>query len=164
MGKLFPHLQPDQIAFIGAQHLHFVARAAPASRVHLSSKGMDSLRILSPSRILWLSLTGSGNETAAYVALASRITLIWRSFTARPLILRAYGFARVVHHGHPGWPARAAEQPSARPFVDVSVDLVQSSSGLAVPCTDHRERRPVLKTLAKDKGPEGLPARIEANP
>lgn len=159
MGKRFPHLQPDQIAFIGEQHLYFVATAAPAGRVNLSPKGMDSLRILSPGRILWLNLTGSGNETAAHLSLDPRITLMWCSFTARPLILRAYGSARAVHHGDPDYPALAAhlpDQPGARQIVDVSVELVQSSCGFAVPFMDHREERPVLKGWAEDKGPEGL--------
>jgi hypothetical protein len=159
MGKRYDLLQPDQIAFIGEQHLFFTATAASGSRVNLSPKGMDSLRILSPTRILWLNLTGSGNETAAHLRLDPRITLMWCSFTARPLILRAYGTARAVHHGDPDWPALAAllpDQPGARQIVDVAIDLVQSSCGFAVPFMDYREERPVLRNWATDKGPEGL--------
>lgn len=159
MGKRYPELQPDQIAFIGDQHVFFVASAAPGSRVNLSPKGMDSLRVLSPSRVLWLNLTGSGNETAAHLALDPRITLMWMSVTARPLILRAYGSARVIHRKDPDWPVLAAQlpdQPGARQIFDVAIDLVQSSCGYAVPFMDFREDRPVLKTWAEDKGPEGL--------
>lgn len=159
MGKRYPDLQPDQIAFIGEQHLYFVGTAAPGTRVNLSPKGMDSLRILSPSRILWLNLTGSGNETAAHLALDPRITLMWCSFTARPLILRAYGTGRAVHRGDADWAELAAQlpdQPGARQIVEVSIDLVQSSCGFAVPFMDFREDRPVLKTWAEGKGPDGL--------
>ncbi len=159
MGKRFPDLQPDHIAFVGEQHLFFTASAAPGSRVNLSPKGMDSLRILTPNRILWLNLTGSGNETAAHLALDPRITLMWCSFTARPLILRAYGTARAIHRNDPDWPALAAllpDQPGARQIFDVAIDLVQSSCGFAVPFMDFREDRPVLKSWAEDKGPEGL--------
>jgi len=112
MGKRTPDLQPDQIGFIGEQHIFFAATAAPGARVNLSPKGMDCLRVLSPTRILWLSLTGSGNETAA--------------------------------------------QPGARQVIDVTVDLVQSSCGFAVPFMEYREERPVLKSWAEGKGPEGL--------
>lgn len=159
MGKRYPDLQPDQIAFIGEQHLYFVGTAAPGSRVNLSPKGMDSLRILSPTRIIWLNLTGSGNETAAHLALDPRITLMWCSFTTRPLILRAYGTGRAVHRGDAGWAGLAAQlpdQPGARQIVEVTIDLVQSSCGFAVPFMDYREDRPVLKTWAEGKGPEGL--------
>jgi Pyridoxamine 5'-phosphate oxidase len=159
MGKRTPHLQPDQITFIGEQHLYFIATAAPGARVNLSPKGMDSLRILSPNRILWLNLTGSGNETAAHLALDPRITLMWCSFTTRPLILRAYGSARTVHHNDPDWPDLAAQlppQPGARQIFDVTIDLVQSSCGFAVPFMDYREDRAVLKHWAEDKGPDGL--------
>ncbi|WP_309663805.1 pyridoxamine 5'-phosphate oxidase family protein [Tabrizicola sp.] len=159
MGKRFPDLQPDQIAFIGEQHLFFTASAAPGSRINLSPKGMDCLRILMPNRILWLNLTGSGNETAAHLALDPRITLMWCSFTTRPLILRAYGTARSIHRNDPDWPALAdhlPDQPGARQIFDVAIDLVQSSCGFAVPFMDFREDRPVLKNWAEDKGPDGL--------
>lgn len=159
MGKRYPMLQPDQIAFIGEQQLYFVATAAPEARVNLSPKGMDSLRILSPNRVLWLNLTGSGNETAAHLAVDPRITLMWCSFTTRPLILRAYGTGRAVHRGDTDWAdlaARLPEQPGARQIVDVAVDLVQSSCGFAVPFMDFREERPVLKSWAEGKGPDGL--------
>lgn len=159
MGKRYTELQPDQIAFIGAQHVYFVATSAPGSRVNLSPKGMDSLAILSPSRILWLNLTGSGNETAAHLALDPKITLMWCSFTTRPLILRSYGTARAVHRGDTDWATLAAhlpDLPGARQIVDVSVDLVQSSCGYAVPFMDFVEDRPVLRDWAGGKGPEGL--------
>lgn len=161
MGKRYTALQTDQIAFIGEQHLYFVATAAPGARVNLSPKGMDSLRILSPTRILWLNLTGSGNETAAHLARDPRLTLMWCSFTARPMILRAYGTAEAVHRGDARWPAMQSllpDQPGARQIIELSIDLVQSSCGFAVPFMDFRQERPVLRTWAEDKGPEGLAA------
>jgi hypothetical protein len=159
MGKRYDQLQPDQITFIGEQHLYFTGTAAPGSRVNLSPKGMESLTILSPTRILWLNLTGSGNETAAHLMLDPRITLMWCSFTTRPLILRAYGTARAIHHGDPDWPTLAPhlpDQPGARQIIDVAIDLVQSSCGFAVPFMDFVEDRPVLQKWATDKGPDGL--------
>ena len=159
MGKQFDQLSDDHIAFIGAQHLFFVGTAARDGRVNVSPKGMDSLRVLSPGRILWLNLTGSGNETAPHLADSPRITLMWCSFTTRPLILRAYGTARAVHHGDADWSAlkaRLPDQPGARQIVDVAIDLVQSSCGYAVPFMDFRAERPVLRTWAEDKGEDGL--------
>lgn len=161
MGKRYSELQPDQISFVAEQHLFFVATAPLHGRVNLSPKGMDALRVISPTRILWLNLTGSGNETAAHVAADPRITLMWCGFEKRPLILRAYGTAHVTHHGHPDWPALAAllpTQPGARQIFDVTIDLVQSSCGFAVPFMDHAGDRPVLHDWAVEKGDAGLRA------
>jgi hypothetical protein len=159
MGKRYPELQPDQIVFIGDQHIFFSATTAPGARINLSPKGMDCLRVMSPTRILWLNLTGSGNETAAHLALDPRITVMWCSFTIKPLILRAYGTARAIHQMDPDWADLAAElpdQPGARQIIDLTIDLVQSSCGFAVPFMDFREDRPVLKSWAEGKGADGL--------
>ena len=159
MSESFAALGSDHQSFIAAQLIFFTATSAPDARINLSPKGMDSLRILSPNRILWLNLTGSGNETAAHLALDPRMTLMWCSFTARPLILRAYGTARTVHPRDANWPDLAAhlpDQPGARQIYDVTVDLVQTSCGYAVPLMDAARERPVLRKWAEDKGQDGL--------
>ena len=67
-------LGEDHIAFIAQQPVLFVATVPlPGGPVNLSPKGMDSLRVLSPNRILWLNVTGSGNETAPQLAADPRI-------------------------------------------------------------------------------------------
>ena len=62
-------LSDQLIQFINAQAVFFVATAPTEGRVNVSPKGVDSLRVLDPNRIVWLNLTGSGNETAAHVAV-----------------------------------------------------------------------------------------------
>ncbi len=47
--------------------LLFVATTTADSRVNLSPKGLDALRVVEACRVLWLNLTGSGNETSAHV-------------------------------------------------------------------------------------------------
>jgi len=66
--------------FIENQHMFFVATAAKDGRVNVSPKGMDSLRILDDTHILWLNLTGSGNETAAHIQDTNRMTLMFCAF------------------------------------------------------------------------------------
>ena len=63
MATQYPKIEDTHRAFVEEQHMFFVATAAPDGRVNLSPKGQDSLRILSPERLIWLNLTGSGNET-----------------------------------------------------------------------------------------------------
>ena len=145
MAKRMPTL-PDRLArFIAAQPLFFVA-TAPAGgggHVNLSPKGMDSLRVLAPDRVAWLSVTGSGNETAAHVLDNGRMTLMWTAFAGPPLILRVYGRARVVYPGDAAWP-------------DLAVDLVQTSCGMSIPLLDHVGERDALTQWAEAKGADGL--------
>ena len=161
MAKQFQQIEDDHRAFIEAQHIFFVASAAPDGRVNLSPKGMDSLRVAGPRRILWRNHTGSGNETAGHLLQSNRITLMWCGFEKRPLILRAYGTARTLHPRDADWSALSAgfaDAPGVRQIFDVSVDLVQTSCGYAVPYFDYAGERDTLMRWAETKDAEGLAA------
>ncbi len=122
--------------FIEASPVFFVATAAPEGRVNLSPKGLDSLRILSDTRILWLSVSGSGNETAAHVLQSPRMTLMFCAFEGDALILRVYGTARVFHRRDAEWDdlhARFPDYAGARNIFDLNIDLVTTSCGTGVP-------------------------------
>ncbi len=159
MAKQFAGFEDEHARFIARQPIFFVATAAPEGRINLSPKGMDSLRVIGANRLIWLNLTGSGNETAAHLAESSRMTLMWCSFDARPMILRAYGTARLTHHGAPGWDAlygRFPATPGARQVCEMAVELVQTSCGYAVPLLDFRAPRETLREWAAKRGPEGV--------
>ena len=89
--------------FIRDQKLFFVATAAPDGRVNVSPKGMDSLRILSKTKIVWINLTGSGNETAAHLRENPRMTLMFCAFEGEAMIMRLYGQAKTMHPRDAGW-------------------------------------------------------------
>lgn len=130
------HLTPKQISFVEAQPMFLVATAAPEGRVNMSPKGLDSLRVLGPNRIVWLNISGSGNETAAHVASNGRMTLMFMSFTDAPLILRVYGTASVVHARDARWDELVALFPrlgGTRQIFDLEIDLVTTSCGTSVP-------------------------------
>ncbi|TXF89428.1 pyridoxamine 5'-phosphate oxidase family protein [Neolewinella aurantiaca] len=161
MGKQLPQLNDRLTEFIGRQHLFFVATAPAEGRVNCSPKGMDSLRVLSPNRILWLNVTGSGNETAAHVLENERMTLMWCALTGPPLILRAYGKARAVHHGDSDWDelfSHFTPLPGARQIFDLTIDMVQTSCGMAVPLLEFNEDRKLLNNWAETKSKEELEA------
>ena len=61
-------LSDQMVEFIESQPFFVVATAAVDGRVNVSPKGLDTLRVLGSNRVVWLNLTGSGNETAAHVA------------------------------------------------------------------------------------------------
>ena len=63
MGKQLDSLTPKLIDFIKHQKLFFVGTARSNGRVNLSPKGMDTLKVVHPNKVIWLNLTGSGNET-----------------------------------------------------------------------------------------------------
>ena len=79
------------------QKIFFVGTATVDSKVNISPKGMDSLRILDPNRVVWLNVTGSGKETSAHIQENPRMTIMFTAFEGNPMILRLYGNAQVIH-------------------------------------------------------------------
>jgi len=161
MAQQYAEISDKQRAFIEKQKIFFVGTAAAESRVNISPKGMDSLRILGKNRLAWLNVTGSGNETAAHVQENSRMTVMFISFEGDPMILRLYGKARAVHMNDPDWNDMSAlftPLPGARQIFDLDVELVQTSCGMAVPFFDYVEERDQLKDWAAKRGEEGIRA------
>lgn len=159
MAKQFDGFEDAHRAFIAEQHVFFVATSADGGRINLSPKGGDSLRVLNPNRLVWMNLTGSGNETAGHLQVSPRMTVMWCSFTRRPLILRAYGTARTVHRNDDDWAELAAlfpDDPGNRQVFDMAVGMIQTSCGYAVPFMDSARERPTLAHWARDKGEDGI--------
>ena len=159
MGKQFDHISDDHRSFIEAQHIFFCGTAADEGRVNISPKGMDSLRVMGPNRIVWRNWTGSGNETAAHLALHNRMTLMWCGFEKRPMIMRTYGTARTLHPRDADFAELNAlfpESLGARQIYDMTVEMLQTSCGYAVPYFDHQGPRDTLQRWTEDKGPEGI--------
>ena len=159
MGKRFLEISEKHRAFIEAQKMFFVGTATANSRVNVSPKGMDSLRVIDANRVVWLNVTGSGNETSAHVQEDSRMTIMFAAFDGNPVILRLYGLARVVHRNDGDWNelySLFTPLPGARQIFDMQVDLVQSSCGMAVPLFDFVEERGQLNNWAEKKGEKGL--------
>ena len=159
MGKQYSEISGRLQDFIEAQKLFFVGTATPESRVNISPKGMDSLRVLGPNRIVWLNVTGSGNETAAHVQNNPRMTIMFAAFQDDPMILRLYGQAHCIHQTDPEWHELLPLFPSipgARQLFDMHVELAQTSCGMAVPLYDYQGDRDLLNQWADKKGTEGI--------
>jgi hypothetical protein len=159
MATQFDAISERHRAFIERQPMFFVATAARDGRVNLSPKGLDSLRVLSPHRVVWLNGTGSGNETAAHLLDTNRITIMFCSFAREPLILRLFGSARTVQPGDDAWDELTGLFPTmrgARQVYDVDVDLVLTSCGYGVPLMELTGQRDLMDRWADKKGPEGL--------
>lgn len=170
MAQPFDSINDPLRHFIEAQPMFFVA-SAPLSgegHVNLSPKGLDTFRVLSPTQVAYLDMTGSGNETAAHLSELGngRITFMFCSFWGKPVILRLWGHGRVVLPDDAEWEALAAKFPALpgrRQIVVAEIDRVMTSCGYGVPHLEFVEQRDTLPKWAEAKGEARLQAYREMN-
>lgn len=161
MPKMFQAITAEHQAFIEHQHVFFVATAPlqASGHINLSPKGLDSFRVLSPTEVAYLDLTGSGNETSAHLLENGRVTFMFCAFDGNPLILRLYGKGRVVLPEHEEWSRFAKHftvSVGVRQIVVCEVELVQTSCGFGVPMLEFKEERHILQDWARKKGVDGV--------
>ena len=159
MGQKYKQLNKKQIHFIENQHMFFVATAGAEGKVNLSPKGADTFRVVSETEVIWLNLTGSGNETSAHVQENGRMTIMFCAFEGNPMILRLYGNAEVYHSRDSEYSSYIdmfPKLPGTRQIFKLSVDLVQASCGMSVPYFDFKEDRNLLNDWASKRGEEGI--------
>lgn len=161
MGKKLDNISPELKKFIGNQKIFFVGTAAAEGRINVSPKGTDSFRVIDENKIVWVNLTGSGNETAAHLLKNNRMTIMFCAFEGKPLILRLYGTAKIYHPRDTQYHQYISlfeENIGARQIIEMDIDLVQTSCGMAVPLMDFKADRTLLKDWAIHKGKEGVEA------
>ena len=166
MAKQCPAITDKLSAFIADQKMFFVGTAAEVGRVNISPKGMDSLRVINQNRVVWLNLTGSGNETAAHINQLNRMTIMFCAFNGEPMMLRLYGKAREIKPGDNEWAklySLFTPLPGSRQIFDLEVEMVQTSCGMAVPLFNFEEQRDQLNNWADKKGEEGIKKYWEDN-
>jgi hypothetical protein len=159
MAKFYSELTDDLQQFIAEQHIFFTASAPNSGRINLSPKGIDTFRCLDSHTIAYLDLTGSGNETSAHLIENGRLTIMFCSFTAQPLILRLYGQGSVVRPAETDWKALYnLFEPIAglRQIIKLEIESVQTSCGFGVPEYDYAGDRDTLIKWAESKGETGL--------
>ena len=159
MAKFMDALTDGLIKFIGEQHIFFTATAPTDGRINLSPKGMDTFRCLSPTRVGYLDLTGSGNETSAHLLDNGRMTIMFCSFSEKPLILRLYGHGRTIRPDDADWAEYLGHfhaLPGQRQITVMDIGSVQTSCGFAVPEFTLKSVRPKLIEWAESEGEEKL--------
>ncbi|HKN01848.1 MAG TPA: pyridoxamine 5'-phosphate oxidase family protein [Candidatus Binataceae bacterium] len=148
MSKWYDVITPEIKEFIAAQMMFFVATAPNAGRINLSPKGMDTFRVLSDKRAIYLDLTGSGNETAAHLFENGRITIMFCSFDKNARIARLYGRGRTIHPRDDKWNEYLGMFPPApgvRQVMEIDVDSAMTSCGYAVPRYENLTERDTLR-------------------
>lgn len=161
MGKFFDEISQIHRAFIEKQKMFFVATSPLSAdgHVNLSPKGMDSFRVLSPTKVAYMDIVGSGNETSAHVLESGRITFMFCAFDGPPNILRLYGKGYTVLPGHAEWDTLSAlfELPlSVRQIIVADVYQVQTSCGFGIPYYEYLGERDHAEKWAQNKGAAGL--------
>ena len=159
MGKKLDFITDELQEFIENQKLFFVGTASNDGRVNVSPKGTDSFRVIGKNKIVWLNLTGSGNETAAHLIRNNRITIMFCAFEGKPLILRLYGKAKIYHKRDSDFYKYSnlfPENVGGRQIIEMEVDLVQISCGFAVPFMDFKEERTTLNSWAEKQGKDKI--------
>jgi hypothetical protein len=159
MATFYSELDESLRHFIAQQKVFFTATAPVRGRINVSPKGMDTFRCLDARTVCYLDLTGSGSEASAHLMENGRMTIMFCSFSEKPLILRLYGKGEVIRPGHPRWAefsTQFASLPGQRHIIVLHIDSAQTSCGYAVPLLEFKEERKVLCDWADKKGPDGM--------
>jgi hypothetical protein len=159
MSKFYTKITSKLQKFIEAQKIFFVATAPNSGRINLSPKGMDSFKVMHENRVLWLNVTGSGNETAAHLSENERITIMFCSFEKVPNILRLYGKGKEIKPKDKEWNTIISlfpEIPGTRQIFDITIESAQTSCGMSIPFFEYKGERNDLNNWASEQGSEGI--------
>ena len=161
MGKEYEQITEEHRKFIENQRLFFVSTAPlnGDSRINLSPKGFDCFRVLSPTKVGYLDIVGSGNETSAHLFENGRITFMFCAFDGPPKILRLYGKGYTVLPGDAEWDELSKQftiLPATRQIIVADIFQVKSSCGFGVPFYEYIGERDHAFKWAENKGPKGL--------
>lgn len=166
MGKRFSEISPELATWLGQQRMFFVA-TAPLSAdgpINASPKGLDTFRVLGPTEVAYLDLTGSGVETIAHLNENGRIVLMFCAFAGPPRIVRLHGRGTVAAKGSEEFKSLRRHFPEiagARAVVRVALSRISDSCGYGVPRFDYVGNRDTLVRWAESKGPAGLKEYVE---
>ena len=159
MAKFYDELNNELRNFISEQKIFFTATAPNNGRVNLSPKGMDTFRCFDNKTVGYLDLTGSGNETAAHISENGRMTIMFCSFSEKPLILRLYGKGEIIHLNSEKWKNYFPNFSSfvgERQIIVLNIESLQTSCGFGVPVYELKEEREKLLEWAEKKGESGI--------
>lgn len=159
MATFYRELDDKIIKFIEQQNMFFVATAPKEGRINLSPKGLNCLKILSPRRIAYVNLTGSGNETSAHLLDDNRMVMMFCSFSRTTNIIRLYGSAREVAPQDDEFEKlyeNFENFTGVRQIYILDIDNIQKSCGYGVPIMDFVEQRDTLNKYMDGLGQDGI--------
>jgi hypothetical protein len=161
MGRSFDAIPDHLTGWLEEQPIFFVASAPldADGSVNLSPKGGDTFRVLDPSTVAYLDLTGSGAETIAHTRENGRLTIMFCSFDEKPNIVRLFGRGEAVLPGDPDFDdlvGRFPALPGIRSVIRLRARRVTTSCGYAVPRMELVAPRSTLDEWAERKSDDEL--------
>src|SRR5215210_8158993 len=144
MARTYAEITDHLRKWVAQQSIFFVA-TSPLSddgHVNISPKGpIGSLRVLGPTRIAYLDVSGSGAETIAHLRQNGRIVVMLCAFDGPPRIVRFHGRGHVILPDDPRFTSlmneadfEDASLPEARrSIISVNIARVSDSCGYGVP-------------------------------
>jgi len=158
MGKQYKSLSKNDIGFIQAQKLFYIASAS-SHEVNLSPKGYDSIHISDPNTLYMIDYLGSGNRTARDIDEDGEVTLLFNAFENTPKILRCFCKGKVIGKNEDDFRSASAwfqEDVSAiRQIFRLKVYAVESSCGMGVPVMHYQEERSGVRDYALEMAKNG---------
>lgn len=157
MGKTHEELTPELGEWISRQRIFFVSTAPLAGDglLNCSPKGMDTFRVLGPSEVAYLDLTGSGVETIAHIRENGRLLFTFCAFDGPPKIVRLHGVGQVITRvdgEFEHWLTLFPGYAGARSIIRVRLTRISDSCGYAVPRFEYVGDREALVKWAESKG------------
>ena len=162
VGKVFSVIEDELVAWLSAQHLFFVATAPSGADGHVncSPKGSDSFRVLGPTTVGYVDLTGSGVETIAHLRDNGRIVLMFCALEGAPRIVRLHGKGEVLRPDHAefeGMLSRFDQRVlGVRAILRIEVTRISDSCGFGVPTFAFEGDRETMTKWADKKGDAGV--------
>ncbi|MGB6019961.1 MAG: pyridoxamine 5'-phosphate oxidase family protein [Sulfurimonadaceae bacterium] len=158
MGKQYKVLTPEDIAFIKAQHLFYIASAS-GQEVNLSPRGFDSARVISESRIIFLDYPGSGNRTARDIRAEGEVTVLFNAFSGPAQIVRLFCKGVLIEKEDQKFEEYFSlfdeESDFVRRIVELNIYAVESSCGMGVPKMQYQKERTGLQKWISSMAEQG---------
>ena len=156
MGKVFDTIDEEMENWIRQRELFFVATAPLSSKglLNCSPKGLDSFRVLGPTTVGYVDITGSGIETAAHLQENGRIVIMFCAFDGPPKIVRLYGtgkFHSLDSREFDRWKHRFGNHVGVRGMVEVNLTRISDSCGFGVPKFEFKGQRETLSQSLNTK-------------
>ena len=167
MGKQYKVLTTEDITFIKAQHLFYIASASGAE-VNLSPRGFDSARVIDEKRLIFLDYPGSGNRTARDIRADGEVTVVFNAFSGPAQIVRLFCKGVLIEKEDVKFDAYFklfdADKNLIRRIVELNIYAVESSCGMGVPKMQYqKERTGLQKWMVSMEEKDELQEYIEAH-
>ena len=148
MGKQYKLLTQEDMTFINAQHLFYIASAS-GSEVNLSPRGFDSAKVIDEKRLIFLDYPGSGNRTARDIRADGEVTVVFNAYSGPAQILRLFCKGRLVEKEDAAFKGYFSffdeDINMIRRIVELNIYAVESSCGMGVPKMQYQKERTGLQ-------------------